>query len=292
MGVKISAPDLDKAIAGSRLLVVTPDDDEEEMKEEVMSDLTNLLDSIDKSGRGVCVQASTLGSLEALLSFLKDSKIPVAGINIGPIHKKDVIRASVMLEHAKEFAAILAFDVKVDRDAETMAEDAGVRIFKADIIYHLFDQFTAYMNDIMEQKRKDNAPQAVWPCWLRIVPGCIFNKKEPIIIGVDVLDGSVRIGTPLCVPARDAVVLGKVAGIEANKKAIEIAKKGQQVSIRIEAPSYETPKMFGRHFGERDEIVSKVTRQSIDILKETFRNEVTKEEWLLVKRLKPILNIE
>lgn len=80
MGIKISAPDLEKAIAGSRLLVLGPDDDEEELKEEVMSDLTNLFESIDKTGRGVCVQASTLGSLEALLSFLKDSKIPVSGM--------------------------------------------------------------------------------------------------------------------------------------------------------------------------------------------------------------------
>ena len=80
MGVKVSAPDLEKAIAGSRLLVLGPDDDEDELKEEVMSDLTNLFESIDKTGRGVCVQASTLGSLEALLSFLKDSKIPVSGM--------------------------------------------------------------------------------------------------------------------------------------------------------------------------------------------------------------------
>lgn len=67
-----------------------------------MSDLTDILSNVDKSGRGVCVQASTLGSLEALLAFFKQSKIPVSGINLGPVHKKDIIRASVLLEHAKE----------------------------------------------------------------------------------------------------------------------------------------------------------------------------------------------
>lgn len=125
LGIKITAPDLEKAVAGSRLLVVGPDDDEEEMMEEVMSDLTDLMSSIDKSGKGVCVQASTLGSLEALLSFLKDSKIPVSGINIGPVHKKDIIRASIMLERAKEYAQLLAFDVPVDKDAADLAQEFG-----------------------------------------------------------------------------------------------------------------------------------------------------------------------
>lgn len=130
MGVKVVAPELEKAIAGSRLLVVGPDDDEDDLREEVMSDLTSLLNSIDKSGRGVCVQASTLGSLEALLDFLKSSKIPVSGINIGPVHKKDVMRAGTMLEKARELACILCFDVTVDKDAERMAEEMGIRLFK------------------------------------------------------------------------------------------------------------------------------------------------------------------
>lgn len=77
LGIKIVAPDLEKAIAGSRLLVLGEDDDEDELREDIMSDLTDLMNSVDKSGRGVCVQASTLGSLEALLEFLRTSKIPV-----------------------------------------------------------------------------------------------------------------------------------------------------------------------------------------------------------------------
>ena len=103
------------------------------------------------AGEGVCVQASTLGSLEALLEFLKSPavKIPVSGINIGPVHKKDIMRASVMLEKGrKKFACLLAFDVPVTREARDMAESLGVRVFTADIIYHLFDQFTAYLKTV------------------------------------------------------------------------------------------------------------------------------------------------
>ena len=42
------------------------------------------------------------------------------------------------------FAVILCFDVKVDKEAQDLADELGIKIFKADIIYHLFDQFTAY----------------------------------------------------------------------------------------------------------------------------------------------------
>jgi hypothetical protein len=47
---------------------------------------------------------------------------------------------------AKKYAVILAFDVPVAREAREQAEEFGVRIFTADIIYHLFDQFTVSLN--------------------------------------------------------------------------------------------------------------------------------------------------
>lgn len=293
LGVKISAADLDKAVAGSSLMVIGPKDDEEAILEEVQDDLTSLLESVDKSGAGVSVQASTLGSLEALLSFLKDCNIPVAAINIGPVHKKDIIRTSVMLEQQREFAVLLAFDVKIEKDADQLAEECGVRIFKADIIYHLFDQFTAYMKSIEDQKRKDLAPQAVFPCILRIVPGCVFNKREPIILGVDVVEGSLKIGTPLAVPSQEGISIGRVTSIELNHKTVpEVKKGGPSVAIKIECASWETPRMVGRHFTEQDQLVSKISRQSIDILKENFRNDLSKEDWALVVKLKSMFNIK
>lgn len=41
---------------------------------------------------------------------------------------------------------MLCFDVKVDKEAEQLADELGIKIFSADIIYHLFDAFTAYQN--------------------------------------------------------------------------------------------------------------------------------------------------
>lgn len=45
----------------------------------------------------------------------------------------------------KEYATILAFDVRVTPEAAAFAEKEGIKVFTADIIYHLFDEFTAYV---------------------------------------------------------------------------------------------------------------------------------------------------
>ena len=38
--------------------------------------------------------------------------------------------------------------IAVTKEARELAEDLGVKIFTADIIYHLFDQFTAYLKKV------------------------------------------------------------------------------------------------------------------------------------------------
>ena len=195
LGVKISAPGLEGAIAGSRLLVVGPDDDESDLEDEVESDLSTLFNRVEKSGRGVSVQASTLGSLEALLDFLKECKIPVANVGIGPVFKRDVMQCGTMLERNPDLAVMLCFDVKVDKEATAYAEENGIKIFTADIIYHLFDAFTKHMDEILEKKKENSKLDAVFPCVLNTV--AVFNKTNPIVVGVDVVDGQLKIGTPI-----------------------------------------------------------------------------------------------
>ncbi|KAL8487024.1 hypothetical protein ACS0TY_023646 [Phlomoides rotata] len=293
-GIKITAQGLEHAIAGASLYVVGPHDDLEEIKESAMEDMKSMMSRIDKSGEGVYVQASTLGSLEALLEFLKTPavNIPVSGISIGPVHKKDVMKASVMLEKKKEYGTILAFDVKVTPEARELADELGVKIFIADIIYHLFDQFKAYIHNLKEERKKEAAEEAVFPCVLKIMPNCVFNKKDPIVLGVDVLDGILKVGTPICIPQREFIEIGRIASIENNHKPVDDAKKGQKVAIKIISnSSEEQQKMFGRHFEIEDELVSKISRHSLDALKENYADDLSTEEKRLLFKLKKLFKI-
>lgn len=290
-GVKIAAKDLEKAIAGINLLIAHKPDEVDICREEVARELKHALSHIKLSTPGVFVQASTLGSLEALLEFLRSSKIPYFAIRIGPVVKRDVMKASTMLEHEAQYATILAFDVKVERDAQEMADSLGVKIFQADIIYHLFDKFMAYREELKQKKRDEFRSIAVFPCKLKILPQFIFNSRDPIVMGVIVENGIVKEGTPICVPSKEFVDIGVVTSIESNHKQIESARKGQEICIKIEPIPGESPKMFGRHFEADDMLVSKISRQSIDACKDYFRDDLIKADWALMVELKKLFEI-
>ena len=101
------------------------------------------------------------------------------------------------------WAVILAFDVKVERDAQEMAESLGVQIFTADIIYHLQDKFLKFREDLKKRKQEEFKHIAVFPCKLRILPQFIFNSRDPIVMGVSVEAGVLKAGTPICVPSKE-----------------------------------------------------------------------------------------
>ncbi|KAG6738033.1 hypothetical protein POTOM_059572 [Populus tomentosa] len=294
-GIKITGQGLEHAIAGTSLYVVGRDDDLEEVKESAMQDMKSVTSRIDRSGEGVCVQASSLGSLEALLDFLKslEPSIPVSGIGIGPVHKKDVIKASVMLEKKKVYANILAFGVEVTPEARELADKLGVKIFKEDTIYCFSKEFKAYIQNLKEERKREAAGEAIFPCVLEIIPECIFNKKAPIVLGVDVLEGILKVGTPVCVLQKDFTDIGRIASIRFNEKAVDHAKKGQKVTIKIVGTNpEEQQKMHGRHFDNDDQLVSHITRRSIDVLKAYYRDDLSMGEWKLVLKLKTLFKIQ
>jgi len=300
-GVKIAAKGLEKAMPGLPLYVASKDNEVEYYQDELQGMLRQALQSIKLSDTGVFVQASTLGSLEALLEFLKTSKIPYAGINIGPVHKKDVTRASIMLEKDSQWAVILAFDVKVEREAQEMADREGVKIFTADIIYHLFDKFMGYRDELKKKKREEFKDIAVFPCKLKIMPQFIFNTRDPIVVGVKVESGFLKVGTPLIAYCENLteenkdrekfVDIGRVTGIEFNNKPLEMAKTGNEVCIKIDNTTGGAPKLLGRHFTQDDLIISKISRESIDAVKDYFREEMSKSDWQLIIELKKLFAI-
>jgi len=298
MGIKICATGLEEAVAGTNLVVVpenASDDQIAQIKKDIMRDYEDVVKGFDLQQEGVYVMSSTLGSLEALLVFLKESKIPVSQVAIGDVRLIDVRRASIILEKKhKEYGVILAFDVKVTPEAQQEADHLGIKIMTAEIIYHLFDQFQAYINNFRNAQREAalSSNDAVFPCVIEIIPEFVFNKKTQLVFGVTIVDGVLRLGTPLCVPDKGNLEIGRVVSIEKDHKAVDKASRGDSVAIKIDTANSPNPTTaYGRHFDHQNKLVSVISRKTIDSLKEFFKDQMKKEDWLLVVQLKRTFNI-
>jgi len=131
---------------------------------------------------------------------------------------------------------------------------------------------------------------AVFPSICRILPQHIFNQKDPIIVGIEVVEGILKIGTPLCVPALGGLHIGKVTSIESNGKEQETARKGSSVAVKITNESNPTL-TYGRQFDASHSLYSTLTRASIDALKANFKDKLETEDWRLVVKLKKVFGI-
>lgn len=67
----------------------------------------------------------------------------------------------------------------------------------------MFDEFTAYVQKCKDDRKEQGGTDAIFPCILDIIKDACFNRSAPIIMGVTVKAGFLKIGTPLCVPEKD-----------------------------------------------------------------------------------------
>ena len=116
---------------------------------------------------------------------------------------------------------------------------------------------------------------------------CIFHKKDPIIIGVEVVRGVLRVGTPIM--CRD-IYVGVVEGVEIEKKPINnVRASNGPVCIRIK--SKDSTMEVGKQFTDSDLLYSKLSRNAIDILKLHFKEDLVQEDLKLIVEIKKLQNI-
>ncbi|KAK6130621.1 hypothetical protein DH2020_035596 [Rehmannia glutinosa] len=119
-----------------------------------------------------------------------------------------------------------------------------------------------------------------------------MEDMKSVMSRIDKSGEGVYVGTPICVPQRDFIEIGRIASIENNHKPVDYAKKGQKVAIKIIGSNpEEQQKMFGRHFEMEDELVSKISRNSLDALKENYAEDLSVEEKRLLFKLKKLFKI-
>lgn len=242
IGIKISAPNLDDAIAGSTLYVVD-DQDKEQAILEIKDELSKILVETDEAG--VIVKADALGSLEALVGFLRDQNIKIRYAGIGIINKKDVVQASLAKEENELFGVILSFRVNILPEASEEATKCDIKILSSDIIYHLNEQYDEFQYEVQQKLEERALDGLMRPAKIKVLSYC-FRQSKPCIIGVEVLSGVLQ--TQVDLINRDNKKVGKLTQIQEKQDSLSEAKVGLQVAVSIKGPT------FGRQVKEGDEL--------------------------------------
>ena len=290
--VKLKCPNLENALAGSPLFVYKTDEEAEKYVNEINRGFNSIMQKYkSKTGKGIMVKASTLGSLEAILTFLGKENVEVADVGVGNLDKNDVFEFQI--KHAKgdsikiEDLVILCFDNKVLPEAKKFADANFIKIIADNVINHLFDKFKEFKKQGESERKKQIEKKAIFPCHLRTI--MFINKKDPLIIGVSVINGVLKIGTPLyCV--EEKLPIGVVESIEREKRPINNVRPNDgDVAIRIKVANSSLAAK--RHFGVNSTYVSQITSASIEILETYFGKELTEDDRKLIKTIMNILNI-
>ncbi|MFP3402095.1 MAG: translation initiation factor IF-2 [Acidilobus sp.] len=275
-GIRISAAGLDDALAGSSLYVATSYEEAKEIAEKLKGEVKELI--FKGENLGVIVKADTLGTIEALLEALRRLNIPVRLADVGNVTKNDVLEASLTAKTDRSLGVILAFNVKVLSEAEEEALRSGVKIFQDNIIYHLLDQYTEWREKLKEEEIMSQLNQLVRPGKFMVLPGFVFRRSDPAIVGIEVLGGVLRPGYPL-LSAKGREV-GRILAIKDNDKSLDIVRTGSKVAISIEGKI-----MVGRHIEEGDIIYTDVPADHATKLLTNFRKFISDDEVLVLKEI-------
>ena len=87
------------------------------------------------------LKTDTLGSLEAVTESLSRHGVQIRLADIGDVSKRDVAEVEAVSQEDRLLGVVLAFNVKILPDAEEEANNAGIPIFKSDVIYHMLEDY-------------------------------------------------------------------------------------------------------------------------------------------------------
>ncbi|MHA2349746.1 MAG: translation initiation factor IF-2 [Candidatus Thorarchaeota archaeon] len=189
-GVKIVAPDIEKAVAGAPVYAVSNPEDLEAIKQKVRDEVSSIRIQTDKSG--IVLKTDTLGSLEAVAQFLQERKVPVRAADVGPIVKRDLIEAKAAGDTDPLNAVVLGFNVKFAPDIEDLAAEYGVETFLNEVIYRLYDDYNAWLIVKREQAKAESLSSKVHGV-LRPRTSLMNSEGKRVGIVLQIQDRSVTI---------------------------------------------------------------------------------------------------
>ncbi|EHQ36575.1 translation initiation factor IF-2 [Methanoplanus limicola] len=279
-GIKVAAPGLEGAVAGSPFRVIKGNRDE--IIENVRHEMEDI--EVKLSDDGIFIKADTIGALEALSKELEKHEIPVFRAEVGPVSRHDIIEVATIRDPLR--SVLLAFNTPLLPDAiDSLAEKENVQLFESKVIYHLIDDYVEWEEKTRRELEKQSFEKIIMPAKISLLPDCVFRQSNPAVVGVRVLGGKLTTGVNLVLP--DGRRIGKIKQMKSGQDNIQEAHEGKEVAISIEGATVGRQIDVGdvlyveipeRHVKVLEtEMLSHLNASMIDVLEE-FTNIKRKED--------------
>ena len=267
-GVKIAAPGIENALAGSPVRVVANDTDK------VVADVEKEIRAIAISTQdvGVVIKADTIGALEALTGELSRAEIPISKAGLGEVSRRDVIEAETISDSL--YSVVLGFNVDVLPDAKDAAEKSNVSLFVGDVIYGLIEEYQIWFEKQKTLHGKKRYETIVRPGKIKILPGFVFRQSKPAIVGIQVLGGTLRNGVSLV--REDGVRVGTLKGIQDRGENVSEIHEGKEVAVSIDGPT------VGRQINEGDLLYVEVPEKHAKVMEQELYDALGQSERLML----------
>lgn len=200
----------------------------EEIKKQFKKEIGEVIKT-DK--QGIIIKADSLGSLEALITMLRQEKIPIISAGIGKINKKDVISAQTNLEQDPLNAIILGFNTEQDEETKELLKSSKIKVLTNEVIYKLIEDLLKFKQEKENEIKREKMIELASVCKLKILHQYVFRNSNPAVFGVSIGAGKLRAGTPLI--NEDGEQIAKVKAIQEQNQSIEQAMQGQEVAISL-----------------------------------------------------------
>ena len=238
-GVYLAATGIEDAMPGGLLKVVRTEEEKARVKEELERESQPVAEV---ALSGVAIYADTLGGLEALAFECRERGIPVHEAGVGPVGRPTVMRMAIVKDPTHR--AVLAFAVPILPDAVPEGEAAAVRVFRADVMYRLIEEYDAWRTERKRELEVQRRLEHVHPAKLEVLPGFVFRASKPAIVGIKVRGGTLRPGVRLMHP--DGTEVGVLKSLQKEGESVTQAEENDELAASIDGA------VIGRNLKEGD----------------------------------------